>query len=511
MTRPIFKRALVTRMVASSIASSVATSITTLAFIFVAAAVTAPGFAQTNKSSAKQKSTTSATTVNASPATTASNSNRDIDRVIAVVNREVVTQRELNDRVAVVNRQIKEAKKPLPPAAELERQVLERLIIESIQVQEAKNRNYRVTDSELDGIISNIATQKKMTVPEYKASIEKQGTSFARYREELGRDVLISRYREREVDAKIKISDAEVNNFIADRQRLMGVEGAGAASAATSSSQDPIHLAQILVPVPEGASASDLNRAREKAQQIFNQAQSEKDFVLFANRLARLDTAIRAQDLGVRTPDRLPSLFVEATQKLSAGQLADVLQSPAGFHVLKVVDKKTTRQVAPAVKATAVAGGGLIVPQSEVRHILVRVRPGQSEEEISRRLTVFRDQVRTKVADFAALAKKHSEDPQSAPNGGSLGWVTPGQLMPEFEQAMASMQPGQVSDPVRTEYGWHLIQLLNRKQTELTAAQQKDFARATLRQSKFDQAYQDWVRELRDGATVEYREPYSSK
>lgn len=463
---------------------------------------TKPAVAKTATSQLPQSVTNSATNSSSSVSSNA----RDIDRVVAIVNRDVVTQQELNDRVAMVNRQFKEAKKPAPPSEELERLVLERLILEHIQVQEAKNRNYKVSEEELDGIIANMATQKKMSLPEYKASLQKQGVAFTKYREELLRDILISRFREREVDSKIKVSDADVDNFIADRQRLMGVEAGG--SATSASSQDSIHLAQILIPLLEGATATEISRAREKAQQILTQAQFESDFVVFANRLSTLDKSIRIQDLGLRTADRLPTLFLEATQELSAGQFASIVQSAAGLHILKVVDKKSAKQT--ALKATVVAGGGLIVPQSDVRHILIRVRPGQNEEDIARRLMVFRDQVRSKVVDFGALAKKHSEDPQSAPNDGALGWVTPGQLMPEFEQVMASMQPGQVSDPVRTEYGWHLIQLLNRKQTELTAVQQKDFARANLRQAKLEQAQQDWVRELRDAATVEYREPYSA-
>ena len=454
------------------------------------------------------KSTKAATQKNQEQEVVTKNSNpNDIDSVIAVVNSAVITQKELTDRIVVVRKQFLDSKAPMPPANEMERQVLERLIIEEIQYQEAKNRGVRVNDEELDGFIANMATQQKKTMAEYKAGFEKQGISYAKHREDFRRQVMVSRIREREVDSKIKISDSDVDNFIAARNTSLGIGvGTGAGAAANSSASAPVHLAQILVPISEGASPNEINAAREKAQQILAQAQTQKDFLQFANGLARLDSKVRAQDLGMRTPDRLPTLFVEATQNLNSGQMAEVLQSPAGFHVIKVVDKPTAK--APqqtASKATVLAGGVLLVPQNEVRHILLKMRPGQNEEETARRLTTFRDQVRLKVADFGGLAKRYSEDPQSAPNNGLIGWVTPGQLPPEFEQAVVNMQPGQVSDPVRTEFGWHLIQLLNRKQTELTQNQQKEFARATLRQNKFDQAYQDWLRELRDAATVELR------
>lgn len=431
----------------------------------------------------------------------------DIDSVVAVVNSAVITQKELNDRVNVVRKQFAETKTSIPPANEFERQVLERLIIEEVQYQEARNRNVRVDDQELDGFIANVATQQKKTMAEYKAGFEKQGIPYAKHREDFRRQVMVSRVREREVDSKIKITDSDVDNFIAARNASLGIGGVAAASSTASST--PIHLAQILVPISEGASATEINTARDKAQQVLSQAKSQRDFLQFANGLARLDNKVRVQDLGMRTADRLPTIFVEATQNLNSGQLAEVIQSPAGFHVIKVIDKPTARAPQTASKATVLAGGVLLVPQNEVRHILFKVRPGQSEEETSRRLTTIRDQVRTKVADFGTLAKRYSEDGQSAANNGLIGWVTPGQLPPELEQTISNLQPGQVSDPVRTEFGWHLVQLLNRKQTELTEKQQKEFARATLRQNKFDQAYQDWVRQLRDAATVELRGSYA--
>ena len=438
---------------------------------------------------------------------TVNNANtRDIDRVIAVVNSDVITQRELNDRVAIVSKQFKDAKRPVPPAEDFDRLVLERLIIERIQYQEAVSKGMRVIDEELNTIINNLANQKKMTLDQYKVAVEKQqGKPFAKYREELRRDVLITRFREREVDSKLKISEAEIDAFIASRNASPSIQ-----AQAGVSSTDLINLAQILIPVPEKATEAEIAALKQKAENILSQAKSEKDFVQFANGLMKADSSVRVQDLGYRIPDRLPQIFVEATAGLSSGQiLPELLQSQAGFHILKVLERKGK----PVVQARPSAGSKdvIVVSQNEVRHILIKARQGQNEEEVARRLAAFRDQVKAKVADFSAIARRVSEDKQSAPNGGYLGWISPGQLMPEFEQAVAALQPGEVSDPVRTEYGWHLIQLINRKQSELSSSKQKEFARATLRQTKFEQVYQDWLRELRDSATVELREPYNKK
>lgn len=437
-----------------------------------------------------------------------SNNSQDIDKVIVVVNSNVITQQELNEQVKVITKQLQDAKRPIPPAQELQNQVLEKMVLESILVQEAKTKGIRVVDAELDSVIANIANQKKMTVEQYKASIEKTGVKYDKYREDLRKEVIIARFREREVDTKIKISDSEVENFIAQKNRASGASE----NAPVANSSESIYLAQILVPVSENPSQDELTAAKNKAEGILRQVAAESDFVAFGNRLNKADPTVRAVDLGYRTPDRLPELFVQASASLRPGQVSPVvLQSPAGFHVLKLIDRKGASGK-PSTNSTASStAGSILIVQNEIRHLLILARQGQIDQDVARRLSSFRDQVRAKTADFATLAKKHSEDKQSAPNGGYLGWVSPGQLPPEFDVTIAKMQPGSVSDPVRTDYGWHLIQLLDRKQSELSPSQQKDYAKATLRQSKMEQAYLDWVQEIRGGATVEYRPPYDNK
>lgn len=436
------------------------------------------------------------------------NNSQDIDKVVVVVNSNVITQQELNEQIRVITKQLQDTKRPIPPAQDLQKQVLEKMVVESIQLQEAKGRGIRVGDPELDSVIANMANQKKMTVEQYKASIEKTGVKFEKYREDLRKEVIIARFREREVDAKIKISDSEVENFIAEKNKTAGV----AASAPAANGSESIYLAQILIPVSENPSPDELSAAKAKAESILNKALGESDFVAFGNRLNKTDPSVRAVDLGYRTADRLPELFVQASASLRPGQISPtVLQSPAGFHVLKLIDRKGSNGKQAPSSAAATTAGSILIVQNEVRHLLILARQGQVDQDVVRRLSTFRDQVRAKTADFAALAKKHSEDKQSAPNGGYLGWISPGQLPPEFDITIANLQPGSVSDPIRTDYGWHLIQLLNRKQSELSPTQQKDFAKATLRQSKIEQAYLDWVQELRSNATVEFRPPYDGK
>ena len=433
---------------------------------------------------------------------TKSGNTRDIDRVVAVVNTEIITQQELNERVRVIKKQFIDAKRPLPADKELYQQVLERLVLERVQAQDAKSHGNKVLDSDLDNIINNIATQKKMTLEQFEQSIEKSGVKWTRYKEELRNDVLITRYREREVDSKIKVSDSDVEGY------LMLSNSNNQDQSTANPNPESIHFAQILVPVNENATEFEITQARDKAQKILVQASNDKDFITLMNRLGKSDPTIRAQDLGLRTIDRLPQLFVDAVPKLNAGDLLpEVLKSPAGFHILKVIDRKGAKSTNGQTATSN--SGSITVVQNEVRHLLINVHPGQNNDDVVRRLSGYRDQIRAKVADFGTLAKKYSEDAPTAVNNGYIGWISPGQLMPEFEHAVAKLNIGEISDPVRTDFGWHLIQLINRKQTEYTPAQQKEFARATLRQNKLDQAYQDWIRELRDGATIELREPYA--
>lgn len=436
--------------------------------------------------------------------TSADSKIRNIDGVAAVVNTGYVTRKEIDDRIAALQKQGGK----LPDGASLRMTVLERLIMEKIQLQNAEQEGMGLTNKELDKIIDDIAAKNKLTVAELKVKIIASGSTYERYRQMLREDVVISRYREREVEGKLKISDAEVDNFIADRNRA-GASGAPVRSApAAKGAPEEIDVAQIFIPVDANAGAGTLAEAKKKAESLLREARGEADFLQLGAMAAKDNPKIKFQDLGYRTPDRLPQLFYEAVRNTGAGQVASaVVKSPAGFHVLKVLDRRALAVGGPEQQQAAPQEGApstpqnIMVTQTMSRHILLRSRAGLTDQDAERRLAGYRDQVRAKTADFGELAKKYSED-GSAANGGNLGWMGPGDLVPEFDQAMNRLQIGEVSDPVKTEFGWHLIQVLERREAQLTLEKQRQFARAAIRERKFEQAYQDWLRELRDTATV---------
>ncbi|QWE28533.1 peptidylprolyl isomerase [Polynucleobacter sp. AM-7D1] len=429
---------------------------------------------------------------------------RNIDGVAAVVNTGYVTRKEIDDRIMALQKQGTK----LPDAATLRKTVLERLIVEKIQLQNAEQEGVAVSNKELDKIIGDIAAKNKLTVAELKVKIAATGSTYDRYRQMLRDDVIISRYREREVEGKIKISDAEVDNFITDRNRE--VAGGGRVARSTSAAKgepEEIDVAQIFIPVDASAGAGAQAAAKKQAESLLREARGDVDFLQLGAMAAKDNPKIKFQDLGYRTPDRLPQLFYEAVRNTGGGQLANaVVRSPAGYHVLKVLDRRALVAGAPEPQQAAPQEGAntpqsIMVTQTLSRHILLRSRAGLTDQDAERRLAGYRDQVRTKTADFGELAKKYSED-GSAANGGNLGWMGPGDLVPEFDQAMNRLQIGEVSNPVKTEFGWHLIQVLERREAQLTLEKQRQFARAAIRERKFEQAYQDWLRELRDTATV---------
>ncbi|NCV64739.1 MAG: peptidylprolyl isomerase [Burkholderiaceae bacterium] len=425
----------------------------------------------------------------------------NIDGVVAVVNTGVVTRKEIDDRIASIQKQAPAGGKKLPEGDELRKQVLENLILEKIQIQEAEQTGLAVNEKELNKIIEDIATRNKLTFSEFRDAVTKSGVSFQRYRELLREDVLKARLREREVDSQIKISDAEIDNFIIEQMQRRGSE-----PTATGSGPEEIAVAQIFVPVEEGAGPSAQADARKRAETLLKEARGDADFMQLGAQANKENSRIKFQDLGYRTQDRLPQIFVEAVRNLGPGQVApSVVRSPAGFHVLKVMDRRAGGSGARAATSNTnpadLTPQNMIVTQTLARHILIRQRQGLQDADVERRLQGYRDQIRAKTADFEALAKKFSED-GSAQNGGILGWMGPGELVPPFEIAMNRLQIGEVSDPVKTEFGWHLIQVLERRDAQLTVEKQREFARAAIRERKFEQAYQDWLRQLRDTATV---------
>jgi peptidyl-prolyl cis-trans isomerase SurA len=428
---------------------------------------------------------------------------RDIDGVAAVVNTGFVTRKEINDRIATLKKQgVK-----LPDDDSLRNTILERLILEKIQLQNAEQEGMVITNKELDKIIGDIAAKNKLSYAEFRRKVVDSGTSFEKYKLMLRDDIMVSRHRERYVESQIKISDAEIDNFIIENARATS-GGAPPSAPAANGEPEEIDVAQIFIPADASVGVSVQAEAKKKADQLLRDAKGDADFMQLGAMVAKENPKIKFQELGYRTPERLPQLFYEAIRNIGSGQVANgVVKSPAGYHILKVLDRRVlsagpaAQPQKAAQESTNSTPQNIMITQTMVRHILLRNRAGLTDQDAERRLAGYRDQIRVKTADFGELAKKFSED-GSASNGGNLGWMGPGELVSEFEQAMNRLQIGEVSNPVKSEFGWHLIQVLERREAQLTVEKQRQFARAAIRERKFEQAYQDWLRELRDTATV---------
>jgi peptidyl-prolyl cis-trans isomerase SurA len=406
------------------------------------------------------------------------------DAIIAVVNNEVITRQELLERSRMVERRMRNQGVALPPPAELQRQLLERMIVDRAQLQLAKEYGIRVDDTMLDRAISRIAEQNKMPLQEFRNQLEREGTPFNRFREEIREEILMQRLREREVDNKIQISESEVENYIA-------------AERDSTQSQQEYNLAQILVRIPENASAEQIAARRQRAEQVMQQIKAGGDFAKLAATYSDSSDALSGGDLGWRNQDRLPQLFLEAVANLKQGEVSPVIKSANGFHIIKLAGKRG----ASVMKQGAAASS---VQQTRARHILIKTNQIVTSADARRKLVELKQRLDNNAAKFEDLAKLFSND-LSASKGGDLGWIYPGDTVPEFERAMDALQPGQVSEPIESPFGYHLIQVLERKKDDVSQERQRLIARQAIRERKLEEATQDWLRQLRDRAYVEYR------
>ena len=402
-----------------------------------------------------------------------------IDRIVAIVNKDVITQRDLEERVALVISQLKRQNTPLPAADVLERQVLERMITDRVQVQFALETGVRVDDLQLDRTVGMIAEQNRMSLADFRRALEREGVPFDKFREDIRREIMISRLKEREVDSKIQIGESEIDNFLEEvKSTPQGAE---------------FNIAHILVSVPESASPEQIEVRLKRAQEAAARAKSGADFAQVAVSFSDAADALAGGGMGWRRQDRLPELFASTLAKMKPGDVSEVLRSPAGFHVLKLVDRRGGE-----------AGSAFIVEQTNPRHILVRVNEVVSEAEARRRIGLLRQRI-ADGANFAEIARLNSDDTGSATRGGDLGWVVPGDLVPEFERAMNDLKLNELSQPVRTPFGVHIIQVLGRRTADVSVDRKRLEARKVLRERRSDEAYQEWVRQLRDRAYVEVR------
>lgn len=401
-----------------------------------------------------------------------------VDRIAAVVNREVVTYSELRERRESTERQLRRQGTPLPEAALLERQLLQRLILEKVQLQMAQENGIRIDEVQLDRAIERVAQTNNLSLPDFRRALERDGVNFERFREELRSEIMLTRLREREVDDRIEVNDTEIDLYLEENK---GGDGRGG----------EYNIAHIMVRLPEQAAPERIEQARVKAEKARVEAAAGGDFGLLAASVSDGADALQGGAMGWRAEDRLPELFSAALKTLRPGGVSEVLRSPAGFHVLKLIESRT-------------AGADAPVTQTRVRHILVRTNEVVSESEARRKLADLRERMVIGKQDFADLARQHSED-GSASRGGTLDWVFPGDTVPEFERAMNELKPGEISQSVKSTFGWHLIEVLERRKAGLTPERKRLQARQVLRERKADEAFQEWLRQLRDRAYVEIR------
>jgi len=402
------------------------------------------------------------------------------DYIVAVVNSELVTAYEVEQRVSRVRDEARRNGAREPAADSLRKQVLDGLIDDRVLVTYARDSGTKVDEAELDRAVSSVAAANRMSLAELRKRLAAEGLEFARFRSNLRDQILVERVREREVQQRIRISDAEIDRFLEQQK--------GAAAAAVE-----LNLAQILVTVPENASDAVVAERKARIDAALARVRAGADFGVVAREVSEDGNRANGGTIGLRPASRLPDLFVEASRGLKVGEVSsEPFRSAAAFHVLKVLERRE--------------GQAVRVQQTRARHILLRTSAQASVQDAARRLEDLRRQIETGQRRFEDVAREVSEDATAA-SGGDLGWVSPGGFVPEFEEAMNRLGPGAMSPPVVSRFGVHLIQVIDRREVELTPKELREQARAALREQKFDAAYQEWAKDLRARAYIEMREP----
>ncbi|MEO8247736.1 MAG: peptidylprolyl isomerase [Burkholderiales bacterium] len=402
------------------------------------------------------------------------------DYIVAVVNTEPVTNNEVRARADRIAQQMQQQGASVPPREELLRLVLDRMISDKTQLQLAKETGIKVDDGAVDQAEQNVAQQNKLSVEQLRQRLAADGVPRDELRRELRNQITLQRLRDRELEPKVRITELDIDQFLRDQQK----EGA----------PTDINIAQVLIAVPEGAPAQEVEKLQQKAQMVADKARAGEDFAALAREFSDGPEKSAGGRMGLRSAERYPALFVEATAKLGVGGVAGPIKSGAGFHVLQVVEKGK------------IGAPGMSVTQNHARHILLRPTKQLSETAARERLADFKRRVESGSGDFAALAREFSQD-GSAKDGGDLGWSSPGQYVPEFEQALAGLSPGQIAEPFASRFGLHLVQLLERRDATLSTRQSREVARNLLREKRLDEAFGPWAQEVRGRAYVDVREP----
>jgi peptidyl-prolyl cis-trans isomerase SurA len=400
-----------------------------------------------------------------------------LNQIVAIVNDDVIMRSELDTAIKEISAQLKEKDTPLPPQAVLEKQVLEKLILEHLQLQLAEVNGIKIDDITLNNKLQEIAKENGVSLTDFRAVLEREGFDYASFRENIRHQLTIAQLRQQMVGSRISISDQEVDNLLASLQ-------------ASQLGNTEYHLAHILIATPDAASEDQIQAARQRADRIVTNLRAGADFTQTAIAESDAPTALEGGDIGWRSAGQLPSLFVDPVKEMHPGDVHDPIRSPSGFHIIKLVEQRGDERH--------------IVNQTHVRHILLKTDAVHTNETIKARMEQIESRLRS-GEDFATLAKSNSQDTLSAAKGGDLGWVNPGDLVPKFEEVMDKTQPGQISQPFETEFGWHILQVLERREHDSTEEYKRSKARQVIRKRKGDEELFLWLRRLRDEAYVEYR------
>ncbi|MFW2454875.1 peptidylprolyl isomerase [Methyloversatilis discipulorum] len=403
----------------------------------------------------------------------------EVDRIVAVVNSDAITLFELRSRTEQAIAQLRVRNVTPPPREDFERQVLERMIYEKVQLQHAEETQMRIDDRMLEAALGRIAESNNMNATQLRSAVERDGIPWPRFREDIRKEIILSRLRDREVESRVVVTEGEIDNYLANPERK-------------ADQREEFNVSHILLRVPEGASPETLMRLKARADAAMEQLAKGEDFARVAASYSDAPDALSGGSLGWRPLDRLPQLFADMLPNLKPGQVSEVMRSPAGFHIMKLVDKRGGAGASDAR-----------VSQTRARHILIKTSEVVNDAEARRRLTGIKERL-DNGGDFEELARSNSQD-LSAAKGGDLGWLYPGDTVPEFEKVMNALEPGKVSEPVQSPFGWHLIQVVERRVEDVSTERQRAAARLALRERKAEEVYQDWVRQLRDRAYVEIR------
>ena len=398
-----------------------------------------------------------------------------LGKIAAVVEDDVILEQELNQEVSTIEQRIQASKTQMPPESILRKQVLEKMIIDRLQRQLAEKAGITVTEEMLNNSAADIAQRNNMTLQQFRAELEHQGMTYKGFLDNMRNEIIINQLRSREIGGRIKVTDREVDHYL-ETQGKVGEEAA------------QYHLGHILIAVKEAASASEIQKAQSKADNLVKKLRAGQDFSQAAMSESEDDNALKGGDLGWRTANDIPTLFADKVSQMRAGEVADAVRSPSGFHIIKMLEIK--------------GFDNHIITKTKVRHILIKTNELIDDEEAKKRLLALKVRI-VDGDDFASLARAHSDDKGSALKGGSLDWVSPGDLVKPFEEAMTKLDINQISEPIQTQFGWHLIQVLDRENKDDSPEHKKNLVKDAIRKRKIEEETELWMRRLRDEAYVE--------